>query len=111
MRGQKDAHAAALEIADDLQKLEGGLRIEPRGGLVQDGNLRLLRQVSGPPQTLPHAPREGSTPPVHELGEPDMAERGLDLVLALPAFEPHQPRGVAKVFGSGQVVVKAYLIG
>jgi len=45
------------------------------------------------------------------LGEPHMAERRRDFRLALDPFEPHQPRGVAQVFGGGEIVVEPDLVG
>ena len=41
----------------------------------------------------------------------DMRERCLDLLFALLGFEPDQPRGVAKIVGSAEVVVEADRVG
>ena len=64
-----------LEIADDLEQLQGRLRIETRGGLVEDGDLGFLHQDFGEPQPLAHAAREGGDALVRHLGEADMLER------------------------------------
>src|SRR5690349_18222993 len=55
MRRQKHAHTAMLEIADHFQQFNGGLRIEPGGRLVQNGDLRILHENLGEPKPLPHA--------------------------------------------------------
>src|SRR5262245_46297773 len=55
VRGQKHRHAAGLQVANDLQQLGGCLRIEARRRLVEAGDLRLLHQDLGEPETLAHA--------------------------------------------------------
>jgi hypothetical protein len=59
VRGQQYTHAAVLEIADDVEQLDGRLRIEAGGRLVEDGDLRLFHQDFGKPEPLAHAAREG----------------------------------------------------
>ena len=88
-----------------------GLRVETRRRLVEDRDLRVLHQDFGKPEPLAHAAREGRDALVRHVGEPDMRERSLDLLLALRAIEPHQPRGVAQILGGGEIVVEADLVG
>src|SRR5580700_409640 len=59
MRGQQHRHALGLEVPDDAEQLRGGVRIEARGRLVEDGDLRAFHQNFGKAETLPHAAGEG----------------------------------------------------
>src|SRR5262249_38748560 len=62
-------------------------------------------------EPLAHAARKGADALVCNLGEPDMAERRLDFLLALSAFQSHQPRGVAQILRRGEIIVEADLVG
>src|SRR5580692_1314490 len=106
MRGQKHRHALGLEAADDAEKLRGGVRIEARGRLVEDGDLRALHQNLGKAETLPHAAREGGNALVGKLGEPDPLDRVGDALLAFGEAKADQAGGVAQIVGGGEVVIK-----
>ena len=67
VRRQQHAHALVFEIADDIEQLGGGLRIEARRRLVEDRDLRLLHQDLGKPEPLAHAAREGADPFVRNV--------------------------------------------
>src|ERR1700730_13281740 len=107
MRGQQHRHALGLEVPDDAEKLRGGVRIEARGRLVEDGDLRAFHQNLGEAETLPHAAREGGDALVGKFAEPDPLDRVGDALLALGEAKADQARGVAQVIGSGEVIVKA----
>ena len=110
MRRQQHGDAAMLERADDVQQLDGRLRIEARGRLVEDGDLRVLHQDLGEAEPLAHAARERRHPLVGDVGQPDMRERGGDPLLALGRRQADQPRRVAQIVGGGEVVVEADLV-
>jgi hypothetical protein len=55
VRGQQHAHTTLFEVADDLEQLDGGLRVETRRRFVEDRDLRLLHQDFGDPESLAHA--------------------------------------------------------
>src|SRR5690242_9897708 len=79
MRRQQHADAVVLEVADDLQQLSSRLRVEARGGLVEDRDLRLFHQDLGKTQPLAHTAREGIDRPVDHLAQTDMCERRSNL--------------------------------
>src|SRR5262249_29697745 len=111
VRGQQHAHTTVFEVADDVEQLGGGLRIEARRRFVEDRDLRLFHEDFGEPEPLAHAAREGADPVVRHVGGSHVPERRFDFLLALGAFEPHQPRGVAQILRRGEVVVEADLVG
>ena len=55
VRGQQHAHTTLFEVADDLEQLDGGLRVETRRRFVEDRDLRLLHQDFGDAESLAHA--------------------------------------------------------
>src|ERR1700704_2150918 len=111
MRGEQNADAAVLELADDLEQLDRRLRVEARGRLVEDRNLRVLHQDLGEPGALAHAAREGLSPLVDHVREPDMDERVVDPPLALGSIQSDEPRGVAHIVGRAEIVIEADLVG
>ena len=74
MRRQQHAHAAMLEVADDVEQLDGHLRIKTGGRLVEDRNLGILHQDLGEPEPLAHAAGERSNAFIDHVREPDMRE-------------------------------------
>src|SRR5580700_11068979 len=107
MRGQQHRHALGLEVSDDAEQLRGGVRVEARGRLVEDGDLRAFHQNFGKAETLPHAAREGGDALVGKFGEPDPPDRVGDALLALGEAKADQACGVAQIIGGGEVVIKA----
>ena len=102
MRGQQHRNALALEAADDGEQFGRGVRIEPRGRLVENGDLRALHQNLGKPEPLPHAARKCCDALVGGIGKADPIERVGDPLLALGFPEADQARGVAQIVGRGQ---------
>ena len=111
MRGDQHRHARLLQPADHLQQFEGGVRIEARGRLVEDGDLGLLHYDLGDAQPLAHAAREGRHPLVEHVGQADALHRVGDALLGLAARDGQQARGVAQVLARRQMVVEAHRIG
>ena len=80
MRGQQHAHAVLLELADDIEQLDRRLRIETRGRLVEDRDLRVLHQDFGKRRAAGACRARRSAPRLSMTSEqPDMLERGVDL--------------------------------
>src|SRR5580700_9154487 len=107
MRGQQHRHALGFEVSDDAEELRGGVRIEARRRLVENGDLRALHQNLGKAEALPHAAREGGDALIGEFGEPDPLDRVGDALLALGEAKADQACGVAQIIGGGEVVVEA----
>ena len=107
MRGQQHRHALALERPDHVEQLQGRLRVESGGGLVQNRDRGFLHQDLGEPEALAHAAREGGDAVIRDFGELDPPQRRRHPVLALGLAHAHQPRGVAKVLGRRHVIVEA----
>src|SRR5580700_6137367 len=110
MRGQQHRHTLGLEVSDDAEELRGGVRIEARGRLVEDGDLRALHQNLGEAETLPHAAREGRDAFVGKFGKPDPLDRVGDALLTLGEPKADKTGGVAQIIGRGEVVVEAYRV-
>ena len=100
-----------LEVANDIEEFNGDLGIKARGRLIKDGNFRILHENLGEAEALAHAAREGVHAVVGDLGEPDMGERGRDLVLALLGLETDQAPDIAQIVGRAEIVVEADLVG
>src|SRR5262249_34341613 len=111
MRRQQHAYAAVLEIADHVEQLGRGLRVEARRRFVEYRDLGVLHQDLGQPQSLAHAARKGAYRMLGDVGEADVAQRLPDPGLALDRGKPDQPCGIAQVVGGGEVVVEADLVG
>ena len=88
MRRQQHRDALVLEALDHLQELEGRLRIETGGRLVENGDLGLLHQDFGKPEPLAHAARKRRDPLVGDVGEPHARERRGDAAAPAPAGMP-----------------------
>ena len=69
MRAEQHRHACPLQPADHLQQLEGGVRIQPRGRLVEDRDLGLLHDDLGNAQPLAHAARKSGDALVGNVGQ------------------------------------------
>src|SRR5580704_15830803 len=111
MRGQQHRHALGLEVSDDAEELRGGVRIEARGRLVEDSDLRALHQNLGKAETLPHAARKGGDALIGKFGKPDLLDRVGDALLALGEPKADQAGGVAQVIGGGEVIIEADRVG
>src|SRR5580700_9623277 len=107
MRGQQHRHTLGLEVSDDAEELRGGVRIEARGRLVEDGDLRAFHQDFGKAETLPHAAGEGGDTLVGKFAKPDLLDRVGDALLAFGEPKADQACGIAEVIGGGEAVVKA----
>ena len=55
VRGNEDRRALAGQNLHEIFELDAGLRIEPRGRLVEDQHLRLLEQRAPKAEALGHA--------------------------------------------------------
>src|ERR1700685_4351464 len=106
MRRQQHRNALGLEVSHDAEQLRGGMRIEARGRLVEDGDLRALHQNLGKAETLPHAAREGGDALVGKFAEPDPLDRVGDAFLAFSEAKADQARGITQVIGGGEGVIK-----
>src|SRR5262249_46948396 len=87
MRRQQYRDVAVLQVADDFQKLDGRLRIETRGRLVEDRDLRILQQYLGDAKTLSHTTRECGDPLADDIVQADMVERRRDLLVRFTRIE------------------------
>src|SRR6185437_5336607 len=67
MRRQQHRGAAALQLADQSEEFDRGLRVEPRSRLVQDRDLRALDDDLGEAEPLAHAAREGRDALVRDI--------------------------------------------
>ena len=94
VRGQQHRDARLLEAADHLQQLEGGVRIEARGRLVEDRHLGLLHHDLGDAEPLAHAARVGRDALVGDVGELHAPQRLHDARLGLAPRDVEQARGV-----------------
>src|SRR5262249_48223724 len=83
------------------------MRIETRGWLVENGDLRALHYDLGKPEPLAHATREGADRLVGEFREPGALERSSDPLFPLHRAESDQPRGVTQIIRRGHIVVEA----
>src|SRR5579883_630635 len=107
MGRDQDGDAVGLEAADHVQKLEGRLRIEAGGRLVQYGDRGLLHRDLRKAEPLPHAPREGRDPLVGDGLERDPPQCRLKARLDLAPLESGELARVAQVLARGEVVVEA----
>jgi hypothetical protein len=71
-----DEHRRA-ELAGDVEDLDRSFRIELRGRLVQDEQLRLEREHRGEADALELAGRQGLRSALGETGGADLGERGV----------------------------------
>ena len=107
MRRQQHGHAACLSVADDVEQLDGRLRIETGGRLVENRDLRILHQDLGEAETLAHAAGEGLDALVGDIRSPTCASEAVILSSRSSRLKPDQARGVAQIVGRGEIVVKA----
>ncbi len=112
VRRQQHRHAALLEIADDTRAAPAvACGSSPEVGSSRIAISASFIRISASPSRW-RMPREKVPDPVvDDVGEPDMGERRLDLLLALGRFEADQPRGVAQIVGGREIVVEADLVG
>ena len=80
--------ALPLEAANDREQFGGGVRIETRCRLVENGDLRAFHQDLGEAQPLTHAARERADAVFGDLGQADARERGGDPFLPFGALKP-----------------------
>jgi len=111
VRRQQHRNARLLQPPDHLQELEGGVRVEARGRLVENGDLGLLHDNLGDAQSLAHAAREGGDAHVGHVRKVDGLERRHDPPAALAARDGQQARGVDEVLARRHVVVEADRVG
>src|SRR5579883_520991 len=111
MRRQQHRHALGLECPNDAEQFGGRVRIEARGRLVKNGDLRALHENLGEPEPLPHAARERADALVSKFGETNAVERRSNTLLAFVVVEADQSRRVAQIVRRRQTVVKAHRVG
>ena len=111
MRRQQHGHAFGFEFADQVKELVRGLRIQPRGRFVENGNLGLLDDDFRQSKPLPHAARERRQPPVGDLGQPHPRQRRRDSLRPLREGQAHQFCGISQVLDRGEVVVESDGVG
>jgi hypothetical protein len=70
LRGQQHGHAAADEASDDVVHVVAAARIESRGRLVEEQDLRTAHQARGQVQATAHASGVRLDGPVTGIGEP-----------------------------------------
>ena len=100
-----------LELADQFEEFLRGLRIEPRGRLVENGDLGLLDDDLGQSEPLAHAARKRRDALFGDIGQPHPRQRRRDAPLPFVKGKPHQLRGIGQVLDGGEVVVEADRVG
>ena len=97
---------SALSSTDQLEEFERGLRIEPGGRFVENGDIGLLDDDFGKPKPLPHAARECRHPLVGDFGQADSLQRRRDPPRPLRRRKTHQFGGISQILDGGEVIVE-----
>ena len=95
-----------LQLLDEAEEIDRGLRIEAGRGFVKNGDLRALHDDLGKAEPLAHTARERAHTLVGNVSKLHALKCAQDPALALRCRETHQPRRVGEVLGRGQVIIK-----
>src|SRR6185437_17064025 len=91
MRIQKEGRAAAAQLADDVAHQDAAERVEPRGRLVEEKQLRLRDHRLRQPGALQHALAEGAEPAIGGRLKMELLQEESDAPLEQPAPQALQP--------------------
>ena len=110
--GEHDREAAlGDEPAEQVEDLDDADRVDRRGRLVEDQEVRRLDQGIGDAESLAHAAGVGADPVVRTVGESDLGEDLVDGGLRLGLAQAVEAGRVAQVLAAGHVLVEADGVG
>jgi hypothetical protein len=108
MRGEKDRHAPFSSQGDELSSESYcGRRIEPRGRLIQEQQLRSVDERPGQGELLLHPAREVGHGIISSFPQPDFFQQGLDPSVSFSRVETSHPCEEVEVLPGGESVVQS----
>ena len=104
MRGVNDGRAVPVQLLNPLEDLVPALRIDRDGRLIQNDELRLMRDAAGDIQTPEQTAGELLRAEFQKVLQPDKLHGFFDILLPLFLVADVQPAEVVDVFVDGQFV-------
>ena len=109
--GEEHGLPFPLQAHDELAHQPAPDWIQPRHGLVEDDELRVVHEGLGDPSSLHHPLREAPHGDVGGPREPDAFEKGSRAFAPRRGRKAEQPSRVVHVFGGRQVIVEVGMFG
>ena len=111
VRRQQHRQPVAVQLVEDLPQGEAALRVEAGGRLVEEQDVRIVRDAARDHQTLGHAARERVDAGRGAVGQTELLQQFRRPRPRLPPVHPEVPAVVVEVLPYGEAAVERVGLG